>query len=314
MRVALPETVLLTGLLALAGFVVLDTGPALGLPDSRWLRWIAGWVPALVSLQALVLVTLLIAVYWVLQALGHRQLSFWLIAGLVVLPHAVPIWGHNQLEWYELLGAEAELIGERSLVRDAALFLASLGGVVMLQHMMGLRALDRRMVSQGISAADKGNVLRYQGLLLVGLLAAGLSLALLTVLVATLLGRYDEFIAGRVLGRGSRRRRRVGAAGAHPAALAPRPVAAPDVVGCRRTAADPLRRRCARRYPRRMGNVEGVDVLLTPQPSAQRQPMHYQHGIAKRSSEWPIVSEFSLLSDSWGDSFRKSASFEIERP
>ena len=36
--------------------------------------------------------------------------------------------------------------------------------------------------------------------------------------------------------------------------------------------------------------------------------------IAKRSSEWPIVSEFSLLSDSWGDSFRKSASFEIERP
>ena len=196
MRIALPETALLTGLLALAGFVAWDTGPALGLPDSRWLRWIAGWVPALVSLQALALVTLLIVVYWVLQALGHRQLSFWLIAGLVVLPHAVPIWGHNQLEWYELFGAQAELIGERSLVRDAALFLASLGGVVMLQHMMGLRALDRRMVSQGISAADKGHVLRYQGLLLVCLLAAGLSLALLTVLVATLLGRYDAFIAG----------------------------------------------------------------------------------------------------------------------
>ena len=63
-----------------------------------------------------------------------------------------------------------------------------------------------------------------------------------------------------------------------------------------------------------MTHVEGNVISFTRQPTAQRQPTHYQQGIAKRSSEWPIVSEFSLLSDSWGDSFRKSASFEIERP
>ena len=147
-------------------------------------------------MQAFSLVTLLIVAYWALQALGHRQLSFWLMAGFAVLPHAVPIWGHNQLEWYELFGAQAELIGERMLARDAALFLASLAGLVMLHRIISLRNLERRMTFQGISTTDKGQVLQYEGLLLVGLLAAGLSLALLTVLVATLLGRYDAFLAG----------------------------------------------------------------------------------------------------------------------
>ena len=196
MKAAAAETVLLAGLLALAGFVAWDTGPSLGLPDSGWLRWVTGFFPGFISVQAFLLVTLLVVVYWALQALGHRQLSFWLMAGFAVLPHAVPIWGHNQLEWYELFGAQAELIGERMLARDAALFLASLAGLVMLHRIISLRNLERRMTFQGISTADKSQVLKYEGLLLVGLLAAGLSLALLTVLVATLLGRYDAFLTG----------------------------------------------------------------------------------------------------------------------
>ena len=196
MKAAAAETVLLAGLLALAGYVAWDTGPALGLPDSGWLRWITGFFPGFISVQAFSLATLLIVTFWALQALGHRQLSFWLMAGFAVLPHAVPIWGHNQLEWYELFGAQAELIGERMLARDAALFLASLAGLVMLHRIISLRDLERRMTFQGISTTDKGRVLQYEGLLLVGLLAAGLSLALLTVLVATLLGRYDAFLTG----------------------------------------------------------------------------------------------------------------------
>ena len=196
MKAAAAETVLLAGLLALAGYVAWDTGPALGLPDSHWLRWLTGFFPGFISVQAFSLVTLLVVTYWALQALGHRQLSFWLMAGFAVLPHAVPIWGHNQLEWYELFGAQADLIGERMLARDAALFLASLAGLVMLHRIISLRNLERRMTFQGISTTDKGRVLQYEGLLLVGLLAAGLSLALLTVLVATLLGRYDAFLTG----------------------------------------------------------------------------------------------------------------------
>ena len=196
MKAAAAETVLLAGLLALAGYVAWDTGPALGLPDSHWLRWLTGFFPGFISVQAFSLVTLLVVTYWALQALGHRQLSFWLMAGFAVLPHAVPIWGHNQLEWYELFGAQADLIGERMLARDAALFLASLAGLVVLHRIISLRDLERRMTFQGISTTDKGRVLQYEGLLLVGLLAAGLSLALLTVLVATLLGRYDAFLTG----------------------------------------------------------------------------------------------------------------------
>ena len=93
MKAAAAETVLLAGLLALAGYVAWDTGPALGLPDSGWLRWITGFFPGFISVQAILLVAVLVVAYWALQALGHRQLSFWLMAGFAVLPHAVPIWG-----------------------------------------------------------------------------------------------------------------------------------------------------------------------------------------------------------------------------
>lgn len=50
------------------------------------------------------------------------------------------------------------------------------------------------MALQGISESDKRHVLQYEALLLAGLLAAGLLLALFTVLVAAALGQYDEFI------------------------------------------------------------------------------------------------------------------------
>lgn len=200
MRVVAAETVLLAGLLLLAAFVVWDGFPALGLPDSRWLTWLTGLIPGFVSLEALLLVAILIAGYWTLQTLGHNQLSFWVIVGLVVLPHAVPVWGHNQLTWYELVGVQAELVGERSLLRDAALFLASLAGVVTLHRVIGLRAFRQRMALQGIAAADRHSVLQYEGLLLAGLIVVGLLLALSAVLVAALLGRYDEYLAGTTWG------------------------------------------------------------------------------------------------------------------
>ena len=91
-RVASAETLVLAGLLLLAGFVVWDAGPALGLPESRWTRWITTLFPGLFSLQALAVVAVLMVAYWALQALGHTQLPFWFIAGLVILPHAVPVW------------------------------------------------------------------------------------------------------------------------------------------------------------------------------------------------------------------------------
>ena len=191
MRSAAAETLLLASLLLLGSYMAWDASLAFGLPEPSWL---AASVPWLLVVQVLVAVLLLVAAYWALQALGYNQLSFWLIAGLTILPHSVTAWGHNQLKWYNLFGLRLELIGERLLFWDAALFLAALAGLIALYRLMGLRNLERRMALQGISASDKRQVLQYEALLLAGLLAAGLLLALFTVLVAALLGQYDEFI------------------------------------------------------------------------------------------------------------------------
>ena len=191
MRSAAAETLLLASLLLLGGYLAWDASLAFGLPEPSWL---ATSVPWLLVVQVLVAVLLVVAAYWALQALGYNQLSFWLIAGLTILPHGVTAWGHNQLKWYELFGLRLELIGERSLFWDAALFLATLASLIALYRLIGLRSLERRMALQGISESDKRQVLQYEALLLAGLLAAGLLLTLFTIFVATVLGRYDEFI------------------------------------------------------------------------------------------------------------------------
>ena len=191
MRSAVAETLLLASLLLLGSYMAWDASLALGLPEPSWLATSSSW---LMVMQVLLAVVLLVAAYWALQALGYNQLSFWLIAGLTILPHSVTAWGHNQLKWYELFGLRLELIGERFLVWDAALFLAALAGLIALYRLMGLRNLERRMALQGISESDKRQVLQYEALLLAGLLAAGLLLALFTVLVAVAVGQYDEFI------------------------------------------------------------------------------------------------------------------------
>ena len=201
MRVAAAETVLLAGLLLLAAFVVWDGYPALGLPESRWLTRLTGLFPGLVSLEALLVVTLLIAGYWTLQTLGHNQLSFWLIAGLVVLPPRGARLGPQP----------AHVVTNSSVCKPSSLVSAhsfatprcssrAWQGVVTLHRVIGLRAFRQRMALQGIAAADRHSVLQYEGLLLAGLLVVGLSLALFAVLVATLLGRYDEFLVGTTWG------------------------------------------------------------------------------------------------------------------
>lgn len=195
MRSAAAETTLLVGLLLLAGYVVWGSGPSLGLPESRWLTWLTGLLPGLFSIQAPALVALIIMGYWALRALGYGQISFWLIAACIVLPHAVPIWGHNGLQWYELVGVEAGLAGERPLLRDAGLFLASLTGVVVLHRFIGLRKLAQRLGERGIAVAESRRVVRFESLLVAGLLAASLVLALLAVFAAAVLGRYDEYLS-----------------------------------------------------------------------------------------------------------------------
>ena len=200
MRATVAESLLLASLLLLASYVAWDAGPALGLQQPSWL---ATSLPWLMVVEVLLAVLLLVAAYWALQALGYNQISFWLMAGLTILPHSVTAWGHNQLKWYELFGMRLELIGERFLFWDAALFLAALAGLIALYRLIGVRKLERRMALQGIAKSDRRQVMQYEILLLAGLLAAGLLLALFTILVAALLGQYDEFMADSPWAAGS---------------------------------------------------------------------------------------------------------------
>ena len=196
MRIAAIESLVLAGLLLLASFVLWDAAAALGLPDSSLLYTTMRLLPGPVYVDALLAASLCVAAYWALQALGRMDVAFWLVALLVIAPHAAPLWDYNQLEWYELLGAEVDLIGERSPLRDAALFLACLAGLAMLHRISGLRALDRRMNTQGVGAADRLQLALCEGLMLCGLLSVGLLLAFLIVFAAGLFGRYEDFIGG----------------------------------------------------------------------------------------------------------------------
>ena len=195
-RIAAIESLVLVGLLLLASLVLWDAAAVLGLPDSSLLYTTVRLLPGPLYLDALVATSLFVAAYWALQALGRMDVAFWLVALLVVAPHAAPLWDYNQLEWYELLGVEVDLIGERAPLRDAALFLACLAGLAVLHRISGLRALDRRMTTQGVGAADRLQLAVCEGLMLCGLIFAGLLLAFLVVYAAGTWGRYDDVIIG----------------------------------------------------------------------------------------------------------------------
>ncbi len=195
MKLTAIETLLLAGLLVLTALVIRDGFLAFGLPESAWENRIEALVDRLFSLEALAVLALLVAVYWTLRVLSHAQIAFWIVAALVALPHGVPLWGHNELTWYELAGVEAYLVGDRVLLRDAALLLTSLAGLVTLHRLMALRALDARLASRGVADDDRRRTLTFEALLLVGLVAAALTLALGAVLLATIFGRYNTGLA-----------------------------------------------------------------------------------------------------------------------
>ena len=196
MRIAAIESLLLAGLLLLGSFVLWNAAAALGVPDTSLLHTATRLLPGPVYLDAVLAASLGVAAYWGLQALGRMDVAFWLMALLVIAPHGVPLWGYNQLEWYKLVGVEVELIGAGSPLLDTALFLACLAGLAALHRIGGLRVLDRRMTTQGVAAADRLHVALCEGLMLGGLIAAGLLLAFFMVFAAGLLGQYDDLIGG----------------------------------------------------------------------------------------------------------------------
>ena len=194
MRLVAAESLLLVGLLCLSAYVLWAFLSLEGAPQPGWAEALAEKLPQYVSRELVLTVGLCGALYWALQVLGRNNFSFWLIALLVVLPQGPAIWAHNQLQWFHLFGIEASLETTHSQIWQAALFLASLVGLVALYRAMGLRRLDRQLKSQRTDDTDRSRIILFEGLMLVAMIAVGLLLAFSMVVVANALGKLDALL------------------------------------------------------------------------------------------------------------------------
>lgn len=191
MKLAVAESLLLAGLLLLSALALMDSVAAGGLRAFLQPDLIAGLIPEQVSREVVVAILLSITLYWALHLLGRDHLAFWVMVLLVTLPQGMAIWGHNQIEWHQLFDFKAGVSDARSQLRDTALFLVSLMGLVALYRAISLRRLDRQMSAQGIEAADRSRLVLNEGVMLLGLIVAGLLSALGMILVSSVLGGFD---------------------------------------------------------------------------------------------------------------------------
>ena len=176
------ELVLLLGLFALAALVLK------GSISAERIREVGPW-----ELTGAILVCS--AIYWVIQMLGHNQTAFWLAASLVFLAQGLAIWPHNALEWTQFFGIDSVGEIDRSLVRDTILFLISLVGLITLYRTIGLRKLDGLLLSRQVSASERNKILVNEGLMLLGLMACGILLALIIVLIASSVGKHQDLLS-----------------------------------------------------------------------------------------------------------------------
>ena len=198
-RFVAAESLLLSGLVLLGVYVLWGVGLVL---EAQWPPEVKRAVrPMILFLpwQPVLAVSLVLAAYWALQAFGRSSLAFALAVLAAALPHGVPAWFHNRIGWYELIAVRAGVGGERAIYWDMALFVACLVGLVTLHRIADMRRLDRRFSLRGLEPTDRRRVMRYEALMLIGLVVAGLLLAGLLVVVAEALAAYSEALGGSPL-------------------------------------------------------------------------------------------------------------------
>ena len=193
-RFVAAESLLLSGVLLLAAYVLWDMGFVLYVQVPSWVERADELLLFSAPWQPLFMVAFGLAVYWGLQSLGRDRIAFWLLALVATLPHAAPAWSHNRIGWHELLEFQEELVGDRSAYLDMTLFVACLIGLVALHRILGMKGLERRMLSRGVEPLDKRRIMRYESVLLAGLIVASLLLAGLIVILAAVLARYDDLL------------------------------------------------------------------------------------------------------------------------
>ncbi len=195
LRFVVAESLVLSGLLLLAAYVLWDMGFVLYVQAPSWVERADELFLFFIPWQPVLAVALGLALYWGLQALGRDRIAFWSMALVVALPHAFPAWSHNRIGWHELLEFQEELVGDRSVYGDSALFIACLVGLVALHRIVGMKGLERRIRLQGVGSLDKRRLMRHESLMLIALLLATLLLAGLIVAVAAILARYGDLLS-----------------------------------------------------------------------------------------------------------------------
>ena len=193
------ESLLLSGLLLLAVYVLWDRGFVLQVQVPSWMERMDELVLFSVPWQPLAAVSAGLAAYWALQVLGRDRIAFWLMALAAIAPHALPAWSHNRIGWHELLEVQQGLVDERSVYWDMTLFVACLVGLVSLHRIVGIKRQERLMQSQGVDPRERRLIMRHESLMLTGLIVAGLLVASLMVAVAAVLARYDGLLDGSSL-------------------------------------------------------------------------------------------------------------------
>ncbi len=196
LRYATAETVLLVALLLLSVLSIPDTIITDGQPSFSWSEQLARFVPNQVFRDLLPSVSVCLVLYWALHLLGRAHISFWLMALIVLLPQSAAIFSHNQIGWDQFFAFEFGIPGDRPLLKDTAIFLLSLVGLVALNRVVGLRLLDRRMRRQGIDEAEGIGAARFELSLLGGLVAAALLLTSVMMGLSAFLGSFDGVLEG----------------------------------------------------------------------------------------------------------------------
>lgn len=194
MKQVAAESLLLAGLLLLAAYGLWNFLSVEELQQYAWVDGLAERFPGYASRELALAVPMCVVVYWGLHLLGVNSLAFWLMAVLIILPQGPAIWAYNQIEWFKFFGVEPGLEVADPQLRQAAIFVVSLVGLVALYRAIGLRRLDRQLASQNADDADRQHIMLAEALMLVGLIAAGLLLTFLMVLAATALGRLDPLL------------------------------------------------------------------------------------------------------------------------
>ena len=179
-RLLILESLLLTCLLLLAGYVFWETlGVVLGL-DRVWQDLVGERVSDKSDLVLFLLVLfaifcLPIAIYWALQFWRMTRASFWIVTLATVVPQIPAVITYNRLDWPTFWTGPLFTTDLSQLV-VASLFLASLALLATLHRTGELRRLRARLAALRLDQSEQQRAIISEQLVLVGLIGSALTL------------------------------------------------------------------------------------------------------------------------------------------